>query len=327
MLRSLKAATDDSGHRFLTMTNAAAIDAGMVETYLRKLGQIGDKDDAELIAKKVSTWTRDFSDRLGMFYQDLADQSTVSAGVREQALMRGKTQPGDILGEMGQLLLMFKSWPLAAMHQMVMRDIYQSLDSRDMAGAIFGVIAASMVGGYMRMAIRAYSDGKPIPVVTDPATIMAAVAQGGGLGMSGDVVFGETNRSGADSFAAFVGGPIAGDLSALMNAISVPDLMKLFSHYKDQMDKGKIEDVWPNLATWSKNHIPGNNFLFLKGAIDYMMWYHIMDVMKPGWWERANAKSIKDHGEPMAGYRPGSPAPYGTVPWFGLKTYQPPHPQ
>ena len=325
ILQSLDKSKNAEGHTFTTTANAMKADTGVVESHLRKYGLVGDDDAPEVIAAKVSAWTQDFSDRLGMFYQDLSDMSTVTAGVREQSLMRGAARPGDIGSELGQLILMFKSWPIAAVHQMFMRDIYQSLDARDLAGGIFGIAAASVIGGYMRMVVRAYADGKPVPQPGDIANWIAAMAQGGGLGIFGDIVFGEVNRNGSDSLASAIGGPIVGDISALMNAVSIQDMLKMFSHYHDQMDQGKVEDIWPNLATWAKNHVPGLNLIYVKGAVDYMIWYHMMDAMRPGWWDRANRQSIKQRGEPMAGYQPGMPAPLGKLPW-GLSTYSPPHP-
>ena len=324
MLRNIDKVKDEAGHTFLTTNGAGAIDDSLVQAHLTKLGQIAEDATPEAIAAKVKAWKQDFADRLGMFYQDMSDMSTVTAGVREQSLMRGTSQPGDLMGDLGQLILMFKSWPIAAVHQMILRDIYQSLDRRDLVGGIFGIAAASMIGGYGRMWIRAYADGKPPPDPHDLATWLAALAQGGGIGILGDVAFGETNRMGSDSLLAALGGPVVGDLSALLNAVSVQDLLKLKSHYEEQMDEGKLEDIWPQLAMWAKNHVPGNNLIYLKGAFDYLAWYHVLDVLRPGWWERANEKSIHDHGEPMAGYQPGMPAPYMKLPW-GLPTYQPPH--
>lgn len=322
MLKSLARSTDEDGHGFITPADARGADAGLVEQYLRDQGKIGEKATPEQIAAQVASWQRDFGDRLGMFYQDMSDMSTVTSGVRESALMKGDSRPGgSLLSEAMGTFWMFKSWPIAAFNQMFMREIYQAIDGRDMAFGIGGIVASTMIGGYLRMVVRAYADGKPVPNPADPATVLAAIAQGGGFGIMGDLAFGEVNRSGGDALSSMAG-PAFSDMSALMKAGSVQELLKGFSHYKQQMDQGKIESVWPSLATWAKNHVPGNNLIYLKGAIDYLMWYHVLDALKPGWWERANQQMIKERGSPMAGYMPGAGVPWS--PW-GNKTYSPPN--
>ena len=316
MLKGIERTTSDDGCAYLTPHDVATKTApAAVEQYLRGRGQIAADATPETIQAAVDGWRQDFGQRLGMMYQDLSDQSTVTAGIRESAILRGTQRPGEsFASELMSTFTMFKSWPVAAFHQMIMRDIYQSLDKRDMAGAIFGIVAASMFGGYLRMAGRAFADGKPVPDPTDPATIFGALAQGGGLGILGDIAFGETNRAGGDPLSALAG-PVAGDISALMKAANVSELLKGWSHYKQQQDAGKIEDVWPALAMWAEHHVPGNNLIYLKGAIDYMAWYHILDTLKPGWWERANQRSIKERGSPLAGYQPGAGVPYGVPPF------------
>ena len=68
-----------------------------------------------------------------------------------------------------------------------------------------------MLGGYIRMTSRdlAYGDQPRIPQNTgDAAKIaLAALAQGGGLGIFGDFLFGEANRMGASNLSS-LGGPV-----------------------------------------------------------------------------------------------------------------------
>ncbi len=58
--------------------------------------------------------------------------------------------------------------------------------------------------------------------------------------------------------------------------------------------------------------------LYLKGLLDYMLWYHLFGAASPGWWERTNRLLIKEQGRAMTGYVPGGSVPYG-MPWLYLQ--------
>lgn len=52
------------------------------------------------------------------------------------------------------------------------------------------------------------------------------------------------------------------------------------------------------------------NLIYLKGALDYLLWYHLFEAASPGWWQRTNRRLEKEQGRTMVGYNPGRPIPY-----------------
>jgi hypothetical protein len=58
--------------------------------------------------------------------------------------------------------------------------------------------------------------------------------------------------------------------------------------------------------------------VYLKGTLDYMLWYHLYEAASPGWWARTNRRIEKEQGRTMQGFTPGGSIPYG-VPWLYMK--------
>jgi hypothetical protein len=71
-----------------------------------------------------------------------------------------------------------------------------------------------------------------------------------------------------------------------------------------------MQHMWPDLAHLAVQHVPFANLIYLKGALDYLLWYHLFESASPGWWERTNRRLQKEQGRTMVGYRPGGGIPY-----------------
>jgi hypothetical protein len=275
------------------------------EALLRSTGAITKDAKPDAVQKAIAGFRRDLSDKLGMFYEDAADHAVVAPGVREQAFLQGKLAPGSIPSEMLHMLMQFKTWPLAAMHQKMAREYYEGLNTGDKIWGIGLLTGLSMLGGYIRMTARdlAYGDQPRTPQnVGDAFKIAgAAVAQGGGLGLLGDYLFGEINRLGAG--AASGGGPIGTDAGRLY---------EIYNRTMREIGDSKHTpgDLWPELARFGVGHIPFANLFYTKATFDYLLAYHMFEAMKPGWYRGTNELMKKQQGRTMIGYRPGAPIPY-----------------
>jgi hypothetical protein len=250
------------------------------------------------------------SDKLSSYYEDAAAHGVVTPGVRERAMLR-IGRPGTAGGEMMRFLTQFKMWPAAAMNQIIGREIHMSL-SRGEAAWNLGILAAlSMAGGYFRMVVNDLATGNPPRDIRNPATMFAALAQGGGIGILGDFLFGETNRMGAGLVSTALG-PVASDADTFV---------RIFTRFRDDLTtqnpsaQGRFHNLWGDLAHFAVRHVPFANMVYLKGALDYLLWYHLYEAASPGWWQRTNRRLQKEQGRTMQGFRPGAPIPY--TPWAG----------
>lgn len=235
------------------------------------------------------------SDKLLSYYTDASKHAIVTPGVRERAMLLGATRPGTIEGEGLRFLTQFKMWPVAAMHQLLERDIYMSLSKKEAAWNIGMLAAIGVPAGYLRMSVNDAMSGRPLRDPTKPETLLAAAAQSGGLGILGDFLFGETSRMGG-GLVATLGGPVVSDADSLVH---------IFNEWK-QGNAG-----WPDLAHFAVRHVPFANLVYLKGALDYLAFYHLYEAASPGWWERTNRRLQKEQGRTMTGYTPGGGVPWG----------------
>lgn len=242
-----------------------------------------------------------------MWQGDAADHATVTTGAREQALLHGSAAPGSAQDELLSAVMQFKTWPIAALHQVIGREMYQSLSTGDKLWGLGAVIGLSMLGGYLRMTARdlEYGDEPRVPRNAGEAAKIAAaaLAQGGGLGIFGDFLFGEANRYGASNLSS-LGGPTGTDIS---------ELYSIYNRWLQSLGTTQKMDIWPELARFGINHIPFGNLFYLKGAADYLLWYHVFEAMNPGWWERSNRTMQRQQGRTMLGYVPGRGVPFNPL--------------
>ena len=294
------------GRAYLTPKDATRIESTAAEALLRKRGTLGPQEELpslETTAKAVDGLRNELSDKLLSYYGDAAAHAVVTPGVRERAMLLGATRPGTIEGELARYVTQFKMWPVAGMSQVIGREIYLGGSKGRAAWQLGTLVGLGALAGYMRMTVNDVALGHPIRNPLDPRTLLAAVAQSGGFGILGDFLFGETSRMGG-GLVSTLAGPVVGDADAMV---------KIMNEWK----QGKAG--WPDLAHFMVRHVPFANLVYLKGTLDYMMWYHLYEAASPGWWERTNRRLEKEQGRTMTGFTPGGGVPYG-VPGIYLKS-------
>jgi len=204
-------------------------------------------------------------------------------------------------------------WPVAAFDQVWRKDIMMSLGAGNKGWNVGTMLAMSMAAGYMRMLVNDLLVGRPPRDPRNPATMLAALAQGGGTGILGDFMFGQTNRFGGGLIAT-VGGPLASDADTLI---------QIWNRFRNDAwntdipvsKKGRFADLWPDLAHFFVRHVPYANLVYTKGALDYLLWYHLYEAASPGWWERTNRRLQREQGRTMSGYTPGGGVPFTPPPF------------
>lgn len=308
LMRSVDDLTASQGRKYMTPSDIAKIDDGKIGDLLRSRGEADLVPTPEAIAK----FKQDLTDKYVSYLQGASDQSVVTPGVKEKALLLQGTRPGSGSGELMRFLAQFKMWPVAAFNQILMRDIALRSSGWEAARNVLTIASLSMVAGYLRMAANDTLKGNPVRPVT-PESMLAGLAQGGGMGILGDFLFGETNRMGG-GFLSTLAGPVIGDVANLTDLVKSGIADTTGPGHKN----GQFADLWPNLAHFGVRHIPFANLAYLKGSLDYLLWYHLFEAASPGWWERSNRKLQRDTGRSMTGYSPGGGVPYG-VPGLYLK--------
>lgn len=296
----------DGGRRWVTSSDAINSDKAAVEAVLRARAQIGKDATPEAVANKVQGFQWDLADRLGQYLNDAARRGTVSAGIRERAITLQSAQPGSWGYMAGRALFQFKMWSLAEVNQGLGRDLIMSLSKRESAtNILWGIVGLATLGGAARMTLNDFIAGRPQRDWRSPTTWLAAAAQGGGIGIWGDFLFGEVNRMGG-SMLGTLAGPLAGDAERAFTM--------LWQNFRGDLAAGEGAKALRHLAGplmhFAVGHVPFANLIYLKGTLDYLLWYHLYELASPGWWERTNRRLAKEQGRVMTGYTPGGKIPY-----------------
>ena len=141
----------------------------------------------------------------------LTEFAVPSTDIYGRAMVLGRAQPGTAGGELIRSALQFKAFPITILTTQVSRVMNEVMKGRKRNAMTYA--ASLFVGntllGAMAMQMKEASKGKDPRDMSDPKFWMAAVAQGGGLGIFGDFLFGDVNRFGG-GLASTLGGPTVG---------------------------------------------------------------------------------------------------------------------
>jgi hypothetical protein len=148
----------------------------------------------------------------GLIHQE-TDYAVPTPGAESRALTNQGEKRGSIKGEVFRSLGEFKSFPIALVMTHLRRVQHQN--SMNKLGYGAGLFGSLFVLGYIAFAAKEVSRGRDVPSLLDedgnpdPKVILRVLAQSGGLGIYGDLVFQDATRFGT-SLAEQVAGPTLG---------------------------------------------------------------------------------------------------------------------
>jgi hypothetical protein len=222
-------------------------------------------------------------DNLFALMSQEADYAVPSPGARERAIMRRGYRPGTAAGEAIRFVGQFKSFGVTGLTKVMGRQTYGAgaKTLREQLGRGLGAnlglvnaIAGTTIMGYFVMQAKEIMKGRE-PRPNDANALVAAMMQGGGLGIYGDFLFGEANRFGGGTLQTLAG-PGIGTFS---------DAVDLLQRSRGVVTGGE-EDLGGDLLRLAKSNIPFANLFYVKGAMDYLIWYQLQEAMNPGYLRR-----------------------------------------
>ena len=140
-------------------------------------------------------------------------------------------------------------------------------------GLVAHFIVASMLAGYLSMnAKRIIKGEQPLPLWSDDvgetAKIWgASMAQGGGLGIYGDFLFGEANRNGQGFSFAALGGPAISDFEHVAQV-----LLETIHPTPNADGSSKLPGELGRIAA---QNIPLVNTWYTRPALDYLIFWSL----------------------------------------------------
>lgn len=227
-----------------------------------------------------------------------------------QSILGGATRPGTWAGEMSRSVMQFKGFPIAflTLHGgQVMRMLWTP--GQRIAGGVYagGLLIGMTLMGAVALQLKEIIAGrdprKMTPTDKQGAKFwLAAMQQGGGLGIFGDFLFADVNRFGG-SAAGTLGGPLVGKFEDLLK-LSIGNLREL-GEGKERTNFGR------EAVNFLKTNTPGQSLWFARLAWERLFFDQLQYLADPEAhtsWQRRMQHRKTEFGNEFW-WKPGQTAP------------------
>lgn len=234
------------------------------------------------------------------FIDNEAKTAVLAPDVVTRAAITQGQRAGTLGGEFGRSLMLFKSFPLA----MVKRHM-DRIRSLPTAQGKIAYSVALMTGltlmGALSVELKDLVAGRNPRDATTPKFWGAAFAQGGGLGIYGDVIYqglGGNSRNGTPNWMNLAG-PVVGTAADALN-VTLGNLGDVL--------RGKKTNAGAEIIRFVRQNLPLLSIWYLKAAVDHAGFADLQETLSPGYLARQRAAAKRDWNQ---GYwwEPGSGLP------------------
>jgi hypothetical protein len=185
------------------------------------------------------------------------DQAVPSSTLRARTVITGPSEKGTFAGEVLRGAGQFKSFPVTFMLQNAARQYARPGTISKIAGLTGLFVSMTIAGGIVLQTKQVFYGRDPRPVNT-PEFWVAALTQGGGLGIIGDFVFSGVNRFGG-GFGSTLAGPLGGLGTDTIN-LTIGNML--------QLAQGDDTRFAKELVDYVSRYTPGSNIFYLRLALE-----------------------------------------------------------
>jgi len=306
--RTLELFDFDAGRWDLVRGTGAKLADGREYMTTQGLDEIPEADLAAYLTSKgrtantaaVAELREELGAQLRSYITDRASYAVIEPDARTRAIMRRGTQPGTVAGELLRFVGQFKAFPVAILQKSFGRELYgrgytpsayadgagreliQAL--RNGNGEKLGIaqlLVWTTLFGYGAMTAKDLLKGREPRPADDAKTWVAAMLQGGALGIYGDFIFGEANRFGGGLIGSLAG-PTAG---------AVEGLADVLYRVRDG------DDAAAAAVRFGIQQTPFLNLFYTRAALDYLVLYSVQEALNPGSLRRMERRIEKENGQ------------------------------
>lgn len=276
-VRSLRRAIEDipgdePGRRYWTFE---ALD-GIGDKDLQRWKGLSGKDATADAARRAR---HDLRVKFQAMVNGLLDDALTEPRARERVQLTGLAgQPGTVWGEFARTATQFLSFSQAIVGRHVVPAL-RGYAGQHPASLMSHLILSTTLLGFMQMQAKMIVAGKePRGFVDEKGEFqggeifIASLLAGGGLGIYGDLMFGEANRSGLGFTIGSMMGPAVSEVERAMTITR-----KVASGDPEQLD-----DLPGDLTRAAKANTPFANLWMTRSALDYILWFNLQEAIKPG---------------------------------------------
>ena len=306
--RTLELFDFDAGKWDLVRNTGAKLADGREYMTTQGIDDIADADLAGYLTSKgrtvnaaaIGELREELRGSLRSYITDRASYAVIEPDARTRAMMRRGTQPGTVAGELLRFVGQFKAFPVAILQKSFGRELYGRGYQPGVYGANPGreLIQAMRSGngeklgiaqlmlwttlfGYGAMATKDLLKGREPRPADDPKTWVAAMLQGGALGLYGDFLFGEANR--------FGGG--------LTQSLSGPTLGLIDGGYDLLARLRDGDDAAAASFRFAIQNTPFANLFYTRTAMDYLFLHSVQEALNPGALRRMERRIEKENAQ------------------------------
>jgi len=268
--------TAEDGYRYITPDQLKNLPDSAVDNLILEAGGIVSNNNRLRMRDQLET-------KIRTFITDQGADAIIRPGNKERLIANLNTQAGTVKGMAARLLMLFKSFPISVWNRVIMRELRSHGQFSGIARLmnkgnfrLAQLIALTTVGGYVSMSIKDALKGRtPRRLIDADGTIAwrvlnDAMLRGGGLGIYGDFLFTEYDRS-YRNFLNVTTGPVIGQIPEL--AATITDLKS-----------GK--PVARSAEKLVLGNTPYINLFYIRPVLDYIILWNIQEMMSPGYTRR-----------------------------------------
>lgn len=285
--------TASNGEKYLVSEGLEDLEESVIRKYL---GRKGIENPSQRAIKEARD---DLISRLDTFFMDRADHGIPMPGAAERAIMNQGTESGTLLGEILRHFSQFKSFPITMIRRGMGREVYGGVGGKKDISGLVQLMVATTIFGYGAMYMKDMLKNRTPRTFTgdmenDSKLLFAAMAQGGGLGIYGDFLFGEFSRYGRSALSTLAG-PTLGQ---------VDDVAELWTRFRTG------EDLAAQTVRMAINNTPFQNLFYTRTALDFMFLYQLQETVNPGYLSRMENRIMRENNQRFF-ISPSSKIPYG----------------
>jgi hypothetical protein len=233
--------------------------------------------------------TRDLAIKVAGMLHENSMVAVATPGARQRAWINEHAPAGTKTGELMRSLALFHMFAISMQQRVLPRILNAEGTSGFRAGLMAQFVLGTVVAGAVSYQLKEISKGRNPRDISDAKFWLAAAAQGGGIGIFGDLAFADANRFGK-SFATTLAGPMWG---------TVDDLYRVTVSNIHQAATGKNAHFWADAIQFGKNQAPLINLWYTRAALDHLLLYNAQEAANPGYLNRMQSRLKTENNQTM----------------------------
>lgn len=209
----------------------------------------------------------------------------------------GGQKRGTMGGEIARSVMLFKGFPISMLTRHVGRMRGDAMSRASRVEYAATLITSTAVLGALAMQMKDLVAGKDPRDMTTGKFWAAAMAQGGGMGFAGDLIYqamgGMQSQNGVSTAANTVSalaGPVVGTFAEFMDLT----LGNAGAYLKNP---DKDTHAGAEAVRWVRSHTPFVNLWYARAALDHAVLNDLQEWLSPGYLAKLERRVAKDWGQ------------------------------